>query len=336
MGAYMKKTKLRRFFEKHQLTLMVIPNAKKDIRQVKANKLLVGFVALLSLSLVSFVVIENITLKMTNTSLNDDNYTLHVENTIKADAIRNLQSMNGELTTENEELEEAHYASAMYFNDKMKEVIDLQDQLLSFVAMLNEETDSNITLPVTRSLSVERLNEINDEIASNNSGLVVDDRGDEITSLIKEQIEEFADLTADVKNQLDFLDAKPDLVPTQGRFTSGYGYRIDPLYGTRQFHRGIDIANSIGTEIVAAGSGVVTYSGMQGGFGYVTIINHGYNYYTVYAHCNKLYKEVGDSVKKGEAIAEIGNTGKSTGPHLHFEIRYNGSSINPWDVLKTD
>lgn len=127
----------------------------------------------------------------------------------------------------------------------------------------------------------------------------------------------------------------PDRWPTVGRLTSGFGNRISPFSGRKEFHTGIDLANSLGTPVYAAAMGVVTYSGYKGSYGNVIIIYHGKNgYSTVYAHNSKLLVEVGDSVKKGDLIAKMGSTGSSTGSHLHFEIRMNNEPINPLNVLE--
>ena len=113
-----------------------------------------------------------------------------------------------------------------------------------------------------------------------------------------------------------------------GTLTSNYGSR----WGS--FHRGLDIAASAGTPIYAAASGTVTYSGYNnGGFGKLIIIDHNNGYQTYYAHCSSLYVQVGQKVSKGQNIAGVGSTGNSTGNHVHFEIRSNGTPINPYNYV---
>nr|WP_279381036.1 M23 family metallopeptidase [Alkaliphilus hydrothermalis] len=141
-------------------------------------------------------------------------------------------------------------------------------------------------------------------------------------------------LVVDVEKQLKYIDSLPNLRPATGRLSSPYGYRISPISRRREFHSGIDIANTTNTDIVAAGSGIVTFSGYNGGYGKIVMISHGYGYTTVYAHNNKVLVKVGDRVKKGDLIAQMGSTGRSTGPHLHFEIRKDGKHINPKTVLE--
>lgn len=114
-----------------------------------------------------------------------------------------------------------------------------------------------------------------------------------------------------------------------GLITSPFGYRKSPFTGEYEFHKGIDIGASPGTPILAAIDGVVTVSKGEGDLGNVLVIDHGQGMISRYAHIEKALKYAGDRVKAGETIALVGNSGKSTGPHLHFEIRINGVPINP-------
>ncbi len=113
------------------------------------------------------------------------------------------------------------------------------------------------------------------------------------------------------------------------RFTSGYGGRKDPINGRRSFHAGIDLAAPRGTAIYAAGAGEVVFSARQRGYGNLIKIRHAFGYETVYAHLNRRRVNVGDIVERGDRIGDMGNTGRSTGTHLHYEIRVNGKTVNP-------
>ena len=119
--------------------------------------------------------------------------------------------------------------------------------------------------------------------------------------------------------------------PTSGNITSKYGYRS--IFGGRSFHGGIDIANSYGTDIVAADGGEVIYAGWMSGYGYLVQIDHQNGYVTYYGHNSSLEVGVGDKVYKGQHIAEMGSTGRSTGNHCHFEVRLNGERQNPMNYL---
>lgn len=129
------------------------------------------------------------------------------------------------------------------------------------------------------------------------------------------------------------LDATPSLWPTEGQVTSRYGWRRGPFGGGSDFHPGIDIANSTGTPIIATAAGVVTYSGYMSGYGYLIAIDHGYGIETYYGHNSRNYVEKGETVQKGEVIAAMGSTGYSTGPHVHYEVRVNGTHVDPGKFL---
>ncbi|MDH6357128.1 M23 family metallopeptidase [Parabacteroides sp. PF5-9] len=113
------------------------------------------------------------------------------------------------------------------------------------------------------------------------------------------------------------------------RTASGYGMRMDPIYRVPKFHAGMDFSAKIGTEIYATGNGVITFTGWKQGYGNCVMINHGFGYETLYGHMSKFRARVGQKVTRGEVIGEVGNTGKSTGPHLHYEVIVRGRHDNP-------
>lgn len=126
-----------------------------------------------------------------------------------------------------------------------------------------------------------------------------------------------------------FLRSTPTLMPTQGWITSYYGPRISPTSGQLRMHEGLDIGAIPGVRIVAPADGIVTFSGMKAGFGNFVQIDHGYGVETIYAHAKSLVATKGQRIRRGDAIATVGNTGYSTGPHLHYEIRVNGTPVDP-------
>ncbi len=147
------------------------------------------------------------------------------------------------------------------------------------------------------------------------------------------QSQSYDDLVKMAQNQEKMLQSIPAIMPVLNkdlkRTASGYGWRIDPIYRTRRFHEGMDFTAPTGTDIFATGMGRVTFSGWRQGYGNTVMIDHGFNYKTLYAHMHKIDVRVGQQVNRGEVIGKVGNTGKSTGPHLHYEVHYRGKPTNP-------
>jgi murein DD-endopeptidase MepM/ murein hydrolase activator NlpD len=114
-----------------------------------------------------------------------------------------------------------------------------------------------------------------------------------------------------------------------GWMSSAYGYRTDPFTGKRAWHGGVDFAGKEDSDIIAVAAGVVTYSGERYGYGNLVEVNHGGGFTTRYAHCKELKAKVGDIIDKGQVLASMGSTGRSTGPHVHYEVHRNGKTVNP-------
>lgn len=129
-------------------------------------------------------------------------------------------------------------------------------------------------------------------------------------------------------------EVRPAGLPVEkGWLSSFYGYRADPFTGRKTFHHGVDIAGKSGTNVLAAASGLVTWTGEKSGYGYLIEIDHGSGYQTRYAHNKAITVKTGDVVKQGEVIAKMGSTGRSTGPHVHFEVLRHGKKVNPRKYL---
>ncbi|MHB0980744.1 MAG: murein hydrolase activator EnvC family protein [Thermoleophilia bacterium] len=121
--------------------------------------------------------------------------------------------------------------------------------------------------------------------------------------------------------------------PVDGRISSPFGYRIHPIFKVKKMHTGVDMSASMGTPIRAADSGTVIQAGWRGGYGQAVVISHGDGLATLYAHQSKILVSVGDTVTRGDIIGKVGSTGYSTGPHLHFEVRVNGTPVDPMGYL---
>ena len=139
-----------------------------------------------------------------------------------------------------------------------------------------------------------------------------------------------------------FLENIPNSSPVKYlRITSSFGWRIHPTEETKEFHPGIDLKTTMNTPVIAPADGIVEYAGVVNGYGRLIMIRHNYGFKTFYGHLNKILVKYGQFVKKGELIAYTGNSGFSTGPHLHYEIRYLGQLLNPyyfinWNIKNFD
>jgi len=147
------------------------------------------------------------------------------------------------------------------------------------------------------------------------------------------QSKSFDAIVGMAKQQKDRLQHIPSIQPVANkdlsRVASGYGMRVDPIYGTMRFHAGMDFTAKVGTDIYATGNGSVIHVDWKQGYGKCVIIDHGFGYQTLYAHMDEYNVRMGQKVVRGEKIGEVGNTGKSTGPHLHYEVHVKGKPDNP-------
>jgi len=170
----------------------------------------------------------------------------------------------------------------------------------------------------------------------NNSDILINTtkKLDQITSQVYVQSKSFDEVFKLAKSKEKMIASIPAVQPVDisdlRRIGSFFGYRTDPFYKVTKMHEGIDFTASIGTPIYATGDGVVTESEYnKGGYGNSIKISHGYGYETFYAHLSRIKARVGQKVKRGEVIGFVGNTGKSTAPHLHYEVRLRGKPVNP-------
>ncbi|MBN8857183.1 MAG: M23 family metallopeptidase [Sphingobacteriales bacterium] len=157
---------------------------------------------------------------------------------------------------------------------------------------------------------------------------------DNLDNRMAVQKKSYEEIEQMIKNKEKLLAATPAIQPVSNkdlsRIASGFGYRIDPVYKTVKMHAGLDFAAPQGTPIYATADGVVKLAGNTGnGYGNYVVINHGYGYETLYGHQYRIKVKPGERVKRGEQIGWVGSTGKSTGPHVHYEVHKNGQHIDP-------
>jgi murein DD-endopeptidase MepM/ murein hydrolase activator NlpD len=151
----------------------------------------------------------------------------------------------------------------------------------------------------------------------------------------EEQHKQLTELQKYLLTQFTIESSIPSGKPAEsGWVSSFYGKRIDPFSGKKAFHKGIDVAGKEGTGVLAVADGLVTWIGERGGYGGLVEIDHGNGYVTRYAHNKTIKVELGDLITKGQVIALMGSTGRSTGPHVHFEVLHDGKNVNPYNFIK--
>jgi len=239
-----------------------------------------------------------------------------------------------ELTQLRHESEEQR-SKIHFFSSKIE---DLEKQLSTF-----EEFDKKIRMIANLEKGQETISlagmggpspfEVREKlrVEKDETGLVQQMRND-IECLKSEAVsreESLSELEKLLQTKTEILAHTPSIWPVQGWVTSGFGFRTNPFTGLTQMHEGLDISNRLGTPVIAPADGIVSATGKDISFGNGVAVSHGFGIVTHFNHLNKILVSAGQRVKRGDKIGEVGNTGKSTGPHLHYEVRVNGIPVNP-------
>lgn len=239
---------------------------------------------------------------------------------------------------------------SQYDNDKLEEYI-ITRELIEY-CKLQLEADKEVLDEAKAGVEVERqaleelIEEKNQKITEFENDINNKEQAiKEYEAEIKEQEELISALEAAVEEEKKKILKENGIileydggafkfpVASYTRVSSEFGWRIHPIYGYNKFHNGVDLASPTGTAIYAAYSGTVVAATYSSSMGNYVMINHGSGLYTIYMHASKLYVKAGDIVARGETIAAVGSTGNSTGPHLHFGVRLNGSYVSPWNYI---
>ncbi len=300
-------------------TLMLVPEGvQTKVRRLQIPKSRVWALCLAALmgagALIGFVV----------------HYTYVIDQVFEARALREENSrLKERLTTVTGKIEDVdtRLADLRAFDEKLRSLTDLRDTERGLVmgglkpasGGANRSDISAIAIP---------LNGDDPAIAQLRDALL-DSRLAGLTAEAHRQLSSLADLVDHFTEREVLLKSTPSIAPARGLLTSGFGSREDPFTGSLSTHSGLDIANVLGTEIVAPGDGTVLFAGEKGEYGNCVIIDHGRDVTTLYAHLQRFIVKTGDKVTRGQHIANLGNTGRSTGPHLHYEVRLNGVPTNP-------
>jgi murein DD-endopeptidase MepM/ murein hydrolase activator NlpD len=170
-------------------------------------------------------------------------------------------------------------------------------------------------------------------IAETPDRAAIGDELDRLTGIVKEEGDNLRALERFLGRATRVLAALPSRWPVRGQVNSGYGSRVSPWSAQSEFHSGLDIGAPVGTPVRAPAPGTVVFAGVHAEYGQTLIVDHGNETKSIYGHLSKVYVAVNEKVERGEAIALTGNTGRSSGPHLHYEIQVKGQSVNPTSYL---
>jgi murein DD-endopeptidase MepM/ murein hydrolase activator NlpD len=214
------------------------------------------------------------------------------------------------------------------FDQKLRSITLLSDPQRN-LAMGPTETEPGTQLAAPADNQFTRL-------TSSESPKALSSRLDKLSAEATRQEQSLQELQAYFQDQKSLLASTPSIWPARGWVTSDFGQRLDPYTAERVMHSGLDIAAPHGKEVMSPSDGIVVFAGLEGGYGNVLVIDHGYGIKTRYGHLAKISVKAGERIKRGQSVGAIGNTGRSTGPHLHYEVRVNGVAQNPRKFILED
>ncbi|HEV8504485.1 MAG TPA: M23 family metallopeptidase [Chitinophagaceae bacterium] len=237
------------------------------------------------------------------------------------------------LNLENERLQDKYHQlndQVKAQQEQMSELVKRDNEVYRAIFEANPIPDSARARALAQEQEIARVENMRSSDLVNSIINSLNTLGHYITA----QKKSYSEIDNLLKNKEQLLRCTPAIQPVSNkdltRVASGFGYRIDPIYKTVKLHAGLDFAAPQGTPIYATANGTVTVAGNTGnGYGNHVVINHGYGYETLYGHMVKVKARAGQQIKRGEVIGYVGSTGKSTGPHCHYEVHKNGQKIDP-------
>jgi murein DD-endopeptidase MepM/ murein hydrolase activator NlpD len=286
-------------------TIMIVPHATARFRRIRVSRnLLIGGGALLGVLLVAGLMFPHYLIKAAR-----------------------LNANIAEMTRENQELKRANEKFDASLTDLRAKMAEIEGKATKFAMMVGVEDAAPPALTANAAgggsfpdlktvggKQAETLIEGEINTLKERSGVLEDS---------------FRVLDTAFQKQALLLSSTPSIYPVRGLLGNGFGWRRDPFTGMRDFHQGLDIVAPIGTKVVAPADGIVTRVGQAGGFGLSVFVSHGYGVVTRYGHLSSATVKVGQRVRRGDPIATTGSTGRSTGPHLHYEVLVHQKTVDP-------
>ncbi len=303
---------------KKQYRIFFVSSDSPEVKQLEIRTLRLGLLAFFGIALLAAT-----SLALFNSFLSvnpEDNRLaaeierLREENQAQKFHIQRFADQTSQLNQQMERLQNFHAKLKIMANIDLQEY---QDSSMATGGPQPQEPEMSIYLEKSLKQQIHRIHWEMEEL--------------QMQARIQEQnaykVEKFFD------SQRSLLASTPTIWPIRGWVTSPFGHRVSPFTGTLQMHDGLDICARLGTPIKASADGLVIYSGWKSQYGKTVTIDHGYGYLTRYAHMSKIISKNGQRIKRGEIIGNVGSTGRSTGPHLHYEVRVNGLPVDPKKYL---
>ena len=296
-----------------KVTLLLLPGGARRVRQIEISKVLLFLFPLFVLSgavVLAAVLIDYIAIKRQIPRIVDLSADLSKENKHQKEQLATLAREIEEVGKSLDELKK--------MDDKLRTMVNLEsrEDRPQLLGIGGSEPHSNALSSHNEKAQRQWIRTMHQSITS---------MKDEV-SLQKNEKLQLSDL---FETQKSLLSSTPSIWPTRGWVSSPFGGRTSPFTEEKEFHSGLDISTRVYSPIVAPADGVVVEAGTDSGYGRILYISHGNGFHTKYAHLDKTFVKVGQRVKRGQEIATVGNSGRTTGPHLHYEVHLNGLPVNP-------
>jgi murein DD-endopeptidase MepM/ murein hydrolase activator NlpD len=297
---------------KKTFTLIVVPDHDSKVRRYRIQRSMLTQVAAVALFMGGLAVAAGVHYFQVARDA-AENRILREENLSLRGQVKSIRERIDHIGTTLDRVER--------FDQKLRAITLLSDPQRN-LAMGPTASEPGTQVPATANNQFARL-------TSSDSARALSSRLDKISVEATRQEQSLQELTAYFQDQKSLLASVPSIWPARGWVTSDFGQRVDPYTADRMMHAGLDIAAEHGKAIYAPSDGMVVFAGPEGGYGNVIVIDHGYGIKTRFGHLAQISVKSGERIKRGQHVGSIGNTGRSTGPHLHYEVRVNGIPQNP-------
>lgn len=299
-----------------KISFFILSNTGSVVRQISLSKSFFVFLCLMgaaSIAYIGYMLYDYHQLKLTIVNMTELESRLNGQTEIISHQRRQIQDFANEIN-----LLKSDLLSLNDFENKIRIIANLEkpsgsDSLFGVGGSIPDDLETKISI-TDRHNSL--LREMHEQVEQLNLAAINQNEG-------------FTSLLNYLESQRNLLASTPAISPVEGWITSRFGYRNSPFTGKREFHKGLDIGARKKSPIISPADGTVSFVGNKGLLGRVVFINHGHGMTTRFGHIHKALKKKGDVVKRGEEIAQVGNTGRTTGSHVHYEVRLNGIPVNP-------